>query len=79
MPTPITLSIAAQGAGSSAGPTFLAYLDTWIIGGLVLLVVVVVTLKWAWGRIRSARQPRDDYDYYYYDDDYDDDDYRASR
>ncbi len=70
MPIPVKLSIALQNQDGSGDLSFFAYLDTWIIGGLVLLAVVVVTLKWIWGRIhRSADDFRDDDDYY---DDYDD-------
>ena len=74
MPVPVQLSIALQNQDGSGDLSFFAYLDTWIIGGLVLLAVVVVTLKWIWGRIhRSDDHSRDD-DYYTDDDDYDDDD-----
>lgn len=67
------LSIATQTAGGPADLTFLAYLDIWIISGLVLLAVVVVLGKLAWGRLR--RRDEDEYDWYY-DDEYvlDDDD-----
>ena len=75
MNPPIILSLAAQAAGQPADLTFLAYLDIWIISGLVLLAVVVVLSKLVWGKLRR----RDDEEYdWYYDDEYvldDDDDY----
>ena len=74
MNPPIILFLAAQTAGQPADLTFLAYLDIWIISGLVLLAVVVVLGKLVWGKLRR----RDDEEYdWYYDDEYvlDDDDY----
>ncbi len=75
MNLPCILSLAAQTAGLPADLTFLAYLDIWIISGLVLLAVVVVLGKLVWGKLRR----RDDEEYdWYYDDEYvldDDDDY----
>ena len=75
MNPPIILSLAAQTAGQPADLTFLAYLDIWIISGLVLLAVVVVLGKLVWGKLRR----RDDEEYdWYYDDEYvldDDTDY----
>ena len=75
MNPPSILSLAAQTAGQPADLTFLAYLDIWIISGLVLLAVVVVLGKLVWGKLRR----RDDEEYdWYYDDEYvldDDDDY----
>lgn len=64
---PGPLSILLQAGGEPADLTFLAYLDIWIISGLVLLAVVVVLGKLIWGRLRR----RDDEEYdWYYDDDY---------
>ena len=66
----IVLAIAMQGGGGSADLSFLAYLDIWIIGGLVMLAVVVVVGKWLYSKFR--RRPDDD-DLYYderYDYDY---------
>ena len=65
------LSLAWQAGNEPADLSFLAYLDVWIIGGLVLLAVVVVVGKWIWGRWRR-RNEADDYGYYdgydpYYD------------
>lgn len=62
------LSIATQTAGGAANLTFLAYLDIWIISGLVLLAVVVVLGKLVWGKLR--RRDEEEYDYDWYDDDY---------
>ena len=62
------LSLAAQAAGQPADLSWLAYLDIWIIGGLVLLAVVVVLGKLAWGKLRR-RDDEEEYDWYY-DDDY---------
>ena len=62
----ILLSAALQAGGESADLSFLAYLDIWIIGGLVMLAVVVVVGKWLYGKIR--RRPDDDL---YYDERYD--------
>ena len=72
MHSPIILSAPLQNQGEPADLSFLAYLDIWLISGLVLLAVVVVVGKWLWGRFR--RPPGDDaYDYYedetYYTDD----------
>ncbi len=68
----ILLSLARQGGDAPANLSFLAYLDTWIIGGLVLLAVAVVAGKWLWGRFRRGDDDGDGYyddDDYYYDDD----------
>ena len=78
MPISVQLSIALQNQDGSGDLSFFAYLDTWIIGGLVLLAVVVVTLKWIWGRIHR-RDDRFRDDDYYTDDYYDDDEYDAPR
>ena len=79
MNPPAILSVATQTAGQPADLTFLAYLDIWIISGLVLLAVVVVLGKLAWSKLRR----RDDEDYdCYYDDEYvldEDDDYTERR
>ena len=65
------LSLAMQTGGEPADLSFLAYLDVWIIGGLVLLAVVVVTGKWIWGWWRR-RNEADEYGYYDgYDPNYD--------
>ena len=68
----IVLAVALQGGGEPADLSFLAYLDVWLIGGLVLLAVVVVVGKWLYGRFR--RRPDDDM---YYDERYDDYDYEC--
>lgn len=67
------LSIAAQNGGQPADLSFLAYLDIWIIGGLVMLAVVVVVGKLIWSRL--TRRDDDDRYYDYYDDNYYDDEY----
>ena len=75
MPVPVQLFIALQNQDGSGDLSFFAYLDTLIIGGLVLLAVVVVTLKWIWGRIHHTEDHFRDDDYYtddYYTDDSDD-------
>ena len=68
MNPPSFLFVAIQSvAGQAADLTFLAYLDIWIISGLVLLAVVVVVGKLVWGKLRR----RDDEEFdWYYDDDY---------
>ena len=72
----IILSVLPQTGSEPANLSFLAYLDVWLISGLVLLAVVVVAGKWLWGRLR--RPPDQIDEYYYYEDDeyYPDDDYR---
>ena len=62
----ILLAAVLQAGGESADLSFLAYLDVWIIGGLVMLAVVVVVGKWLYGKFR--RRPDDDL---YYDERYD--------
>ena len=64
MPVPVQLFIALQNQDGSGDLSFFAYLDTLIIGGLVLLAVVVVTLKWIWGRIHRTEDHFRDDDYY---------------
>ena len=68
MNPPSILFVAMQSvAVQAADLTFLAYLDIWIISGLVLLAVVVVVGKLVWGKLRR----RDDEEFdWYYDDDY---------
>ena len=68
MNPPSILFVAIQSvAVQAADLTFLAYLDIWIISGLVLLAVVVVVGKLVWGKLRR----RDDEEFdWYYDDDY---------
>ena len=73
MNAPVILSLLFQNAGEPANLSFLAYLDVWLIGGLVLLAVVVVLGKWLWGRLN--RRPDDDDGYYDDDEYYPDDDY----
>ena len=68
----IVLAVALQSGGESADLSFLAYLDIWIIGGLVMLAVVVVVGKWIYGKLR--RRPDDDP---YYDERYDGYDYEC--
>ena len=63
----IILSVLPQTGREPANLSFLAYLDVWLISGLVLLAVVVVVGKWLWGKLR--RRP-DDADGYYPDEDY---------
>ncbi|MXZ92125.1 MAG: hypothetical protein F4W95_06975 [Chloroflexi bacterium] len=78
------LSLAGQAGNDPADLSFLAYLDVWIIGGLVLLAVVVVVGKWLWGQWRR-RNEADEQGYYdgydpYYDREWDlDSDYDDSR
>lgn len=57
------LSLVLQTGGEPANPPFLAYLDTWLIGGLVLLAVAVVVGKWLWGRFRRRPDDENHYDY----------------
>ena len=68
MNPPSILLVALQSvAVQAADLTFLAYLDIWIISGLVLMAVVVVVGKLVWGKLRR----RDDEEFdWYYDDDY---------
>ena len=72
------LSPARPAPAAPADLSFLAYLDAWLIGGLVLLAVAVIIGKWLWGRLRSREEPDNYYDDYYdYEheaDDYDADD-----
>ena len=68
----ILLVIALQSEGGSADLSFLAYLDIWIIGGLVMLAVVVVVGKWLYGKLRRRRD-----DDLYYDERYDEYDYEC--
>lgn len=81
---PGILSLAGQAGSEPADLSFLAYLDVWIIGGLVLLAVVVVVGKWIWGQWRR-RNEADEPGYYdgydpYYDREWDlDSDYDESR
>ncbi len=84
MNPPVILSVATQAAGQPADLTFLAYLDIWIISGLVLLAVVVVVGKLIWGKLRRRDEEEYDYDWYYddeyvLDDGHEDDDYREGR
>ena len=58
----ILLALAWQGGGESADLSFLAYLDVWIIGGLVMLAVVVVVGKWLYGKLRRRRDDDRRYD-----------------
>ena len=81
------LSLAGQAGNEPADLSFLAYLDVWIIGGLVLLAVVVVVGKWIWGQWRRRNEADetgyyDGYDPYYdreWDLDSDHDDCREGR
>lgn len=78
IPPILLLSVAAQTGGGGRDLTFLAYLDVWIISGLVLLAVVVVLGKLIWNRLRR----RDDHDEWYdtyYDEEYVLDDDPADR
>ena len=63
----IILSVLPQTGNEPANLSFLAYLDVWLISGLVLLAVVVVIGKWLWGKLRRRS---DDADGYYHDEDY---------
>ena len=67
MNPPAILSVVTQAAAQPADLTFLAYLDIWIISGLVLLAVIVVVGKLVWSKLR--RRNDEDYDYDWYDDD----------
>ena len=62
------LSIPAQTGTQPADLTWLAYIDIWIISGLVLLAVVVVLGKLIWSRLH--RRDEEDYEWYYEDDEY---------
>jgi heme/copper-type cytochrome/quinol oxidase subunit 2 len=62
------LSVSVQAGSEPADLTWLAYIDIWIISGLVLLAVVVVLGKLIWGRLHR-RDEEEEYDWYY-DDDY---------
>ena len=76
MNLPIILSPPFQNQEGAADLSFLAYLDIWLIGGLVMLAVVVVVGKWLWGKLR--RRPEDDDGYYYENEGYyADDDYHS--
>ncbi len=66
------LTNATRATPQSADLTFLAYLDLWIISGLVLLAVVVVAGKFAWSKLRG-RDEGEGYDWRY-DDPWDGDD-----
>ncbi len=74
---PGPLSTLLQAGGAPADLTWLAYIDIWIISGLVLLAVVVVVGKLVWGRLR--RREEDEYEWYYDDDYIEDDDYPDER
>ena len=63
----VILSLPLQNQGAPRDLSFLAYLDIWLIGGLVMLAVVVVVGKWLWGKLR--RRPGETDGYYYYEDD----------
>ena len=65
MNPPVILSIATQTTAQPADLSWLAYLDIWIIGGLVLLAVVVVLGKLVWGKLRRRDDEEYDYDWYY--------------
>ena len=79
MNLPIILSLPFQNQEGATDLSFLAYLDIWLIGGLVMLAVVAVVGKWLWGRLR--RRPEDDDGYYCEDEGYyaDDDYYTGNR
>ncbi len=68
----IVLAVALQAGDDPPDLSFLAYLDIWIIGGLVMLAVVVVVGKWLYGKLR--RRPEEDL---YYDERYDEYDYEC--
>ena len=68
----IVLAVALQAGDEPPDLSFLAYLDIWIIGGLVMLAVVVVVGKWIYGKLR--RRPDDDP---YHDERYDRYDYEC--
>ena len=71
-------SVAPQAGGSPNDLSFLAYLDVWVISGLVLLAVVVVLAKLVWGRLHRRHNDDEWYDSLY-DDDYVLDDDPADR
>ena len=69
--TPVAHALA-QGQGEAAAPNPLLYLDIWLFGGLILLVVIVVVLKYLWKFFQPDRrdpeeglQPWEDPDYVY--------------
>ena len=69
------LALGFQAGGGSANLSFLAYLDVWVISGLVLLAVVVVTGKWLWGRWRRRHEADENGYYDGYDPNYDQEPY----
>ena len=74
---PGPFSVILQAGGKPADLSWLAYLDIWIIGGLVLLAVVVVLGKLVWGRLR--RRDEEEHDWYYEDEYILDDEYQPDQ
>ena len=75
-PSPVASGARAlgQGQGEAATPNPLLYLDIWLFGGLILLVMIVVVLKYLWKFFQPDRrdpeeglQPWEDPDYVYED------------
>ena len=66
--------LSAQAQGEPAPPNPLIYLDIWLFGGLILLVMLVVGVKYLWKWLQpdhrdpaEGLQPWEDPDYNYDD------------
>lgn len=59
------LSPARPAAAAPNDLSFLAYLDAWLIGGLVLLAAAVIVGKWLWRRCRPPAEPDAYYNHEY--------------
>lgn len=64
------LGLLSQGHGQAAAPNPLIYLDIWLFGGLVLIVMLVVGGRFLWRSLRpdnrdpsEGLQPWEDPDY----------------
>ena len=69
-------SFSPQAQGEPQPPSPLLYLDIWLFGGLILLVMVVVGLKYLWKALQpdnrdpaEGLQPWEDPDYDYSEED----------